>query len=156
MHLQLSSVKFLTNDTTHHEILQKLVFEHDIPLLHHLDLRGWQINPDQLKTFLSKSSATLKELRLVYNIIKDLPQLAQWAGENMCLTGVQMHNYDPMNENTNRFDRPEHELYAAQQEEAWLADRPNLLRRANLDAERDLLSHEDPKNSDETDSSDQV
>ncbi|KAK4497450.1 hypothetical protein PRZ48_011901 [Zasmidium cellare] len=124
-HLELSATKLSVRNNEAVTILQKLFFDLDFPTLRHLDLRGWVLQADPTTAFLSKVSTTLKELRLICNVVFDPAKLAQWGGENLCLDGVQIYNYDHGVVGVEEDALDEHASLV--HEGQWLAGRQNYL-----------------------------
>lgn len=61
------------------------------PYLECFELHRWRLNTNNLRTFLSAHGSTPRELRLIYCICPDGErELAEWAGQEMSLTGVEM------------------------------------------------------------------
>ncbi|PPJ55626.1 hypothetical protein CBER1_03692 [Cercospora berteroae] len=100
-------------------LLASLLFAAPFTALKFLELRGWLFTEQCIKDFLITIRSTLRELRLLDNVILyNSEQLAKWGGENLLLDGVQIDNFEH-----NQDGRP----YGLDLEEAWLAGRRNFL-----------------------------
>ncbi|GIZ47739.1 hypothetical protein CKM354_001082400 [Cercospora kikuchii] len=108
--------------------LANVLFPVRFTALKHLELRGWSFTQHGIKTFLITMRGTLRKLLLLDNLfLGNSQRLAEWAGENLLLDGVQIVNYEH-----HRDGRP----YARDLEDTWLAGRPNLLTPRQLGEDR--------------------
>ena len=63
------------------------------PQLKHLDLTRWLMPQNLLHDFLSRHAPTLRELRFIDCVVdSDAIAMAEWAGENLDLTGIELDN----------------------------------------------------------------
>lgn len=146
VHLELSTENLLPSlmDDAEDNVIDKLLFALDFPALRHLELRGWLLHPVPMINFLSKIATTLKELRLIGNVVYDPVELARWGGENLALDGVQLRNYDRGAGVAIEDDITGSSL-SSSLEEQWLAGRRNFLSKVPV------VVHEGEIDSDEED-----
>lgn len=99
-----------------------------------INLRGWTISSGLLRSFLQRHAGTLRVVRLENCFVDcDGIELAEWAGENLLLNGVDLNLsfgfevHEPRGFRWEHIDRDDPEILLARAEHLWLAGRQNLI-----------------------------
>ena len=131
--------------------LEKIFYPVTFEVLRCLDLRGWLLNRAHLQAFLQRHSATLRQLRVLGNLVTDeKPRadyaLAAWMGATLELQGVAMANHpgdwrqQPEADGSFPHMQNAHAYFEMNQirelEDLCLAGRRNLLETAHLPRDR--------------------
>lgn len=122
------------------KLLDSLIGDHIFPCLRILDLRGWSVYETSLKTFLSAHSGTLRELRLLECLFRpgtDFKALAEWAGDQLSLNGVELNEHSARvvlarklaQSSTMSSDDRVLNLITDEYESLWLGGRQNMIER---------------------------
>ncbi|KAF2214164.1 hypothetical protein CERZMDRAFT_83536 [Cercospora zeae-maydis SCOH1-5] len=140
------------------EALEMILYPVTFRKLAYLDLRGWHLYHSSFCEFLGRHKATLKQIRLVGNLVSthfyligniyyftasSEIKLGKWAGRNLALDGIAIDNFPSDYKQPPNADGsypampgiPPHytEVEKSYFEELWLAGRDNILSKLSVE-----------------------